>query len=193
MTSEARSDFEREGSCARAAQKMKLRSRASRALPVTLGAALALVSVRPAVAETVNILWTSSPSVGGTTLDLQVGDTIEWDVQLGHDLSEMPDQVLFDACDFTASNIKLNSPCTVGPAITQTTFNTPGTHYFACSVGLGFHCDLLNMNVTVVVSEDQPAPVPIWAPGIAAGLVLTGFAALRIREWPLAGRGKPTA
>jgi plastocyanin len=188
MSSEARTDFEREGSCARAAQKMKPRSRASRALPVTLGAALALVSVRPAVAETVNILWTSNPSVGGTTLDLQVGDTIKWDVQLGHDLSEMPDQVLFDACDFTGSAL-----ITVGPAITQTTFNTPGTHYFACSVGLGFHCDLLNMNVTVVVSEDQPAPVPIWAPGIAAGLVLTGFAALRIREWPLSGRGKPTA
>jgi plastocyanin len=123
------------------------------AFPVVLTAALTLLAARPAAAETVNILWTGSPSVGGTTIDLQVGDTIEWDIQLGHDLSEIPNQALFDACDFTGSTL-----ISIGPAITQTTFDAPGVHYFACSVGLGFHCELLNMNVTVVVSEAEQLP-----------------------------------
>ena len=90
-----------------------------------LSAALALLAVGPAAAATVNVLWTGSPRVGGTTIDLQVGDTIEWDVLVGHDLSEMPNQALFDACDFTGSNL-----ISIGPAVTDTTFTTPGTHYY---------------------------------------------------------------
>ncbi len=144
-----------------------------------LSAALALLAVGPAAAETVNVLWDALPPVGGTTIDLLVGDTIEWDVVLGHDLSEMPNQALFDACDFTGSNL-----ISIGPAITQTTFTTPGVHYFACSVGLGFHCELLNMRVTVVVSEGQAVtPVPTaWPLGVAAALTLTGLAALWSRH-----------
>jgi plastocyanin len=132
---------------------MKPRCRTPGALPVVFTAALTFLAVRPAAAEAVNILWTGSPSVGGTTIDLQVGDTIEWDIQLGHDLSEIPNQALFDACDFTGSTL-----ISIGPAIAQTTFASPGVHYFACSVGLGFHCELLNMNVTVVVSEAEQLP-----------------------------------
>ncbi len=120
-----------------------------------LSVILSLLAVGTAAAETVNVVWTAFPSVGGTTIDLQVGDTIEWDVQLGHDLSEIPDQALFDLCDFTGSTL-----ISIGPAITQTTFPTPGVHYFACSVGLGFHCGAFDMNVTVVVSEAVPTPTP---------------------------------
>jgi hypothetical protein len=132
---------------------MKPRCRTPGAFPVVFTAALTFLAVRPAAAEAFNILWTGSPSVGGTTIDLQVGDTIEWDIQLGHDLSEIPNQALFNACDFTGSSL-----ISIGPAITQTTFASPGVHYFACSVGLGFHCELLNMNVTVVVSEAEQLP-----------------------------------
>ena len=132
---------------------MKPRCRTPGAFPVVLTAALTLLAAMSAAAETVNILWTDSPSVGGTTIDLDVGDIIEWDIQLGHDLSEIPNQALFDACDFTGSNL-----ISIGPAIPQTTFASPGVHYFACSVGLGFHCELLNMNVTVVVSEAEQLP-----------------------------------
>ncbi len=134
-------------------QRMKPCCRTPGAFPIVLTAALTLLAFGPAAAETVNILWTGSPSVGGTTIDLDVGDIIEWDIELGHDLSEIPDQALFDACDFTGSNL-----ISIGHAITQTTFASPGVHYFACSVGLGFHCELLNMNVTVVVSEAEQLP-----------------------------------
>ena len=96
----------------------------------------------------------------------------------------MPSQALFDACDLTGSTL-----ISIGPAITQTTFTTPGVHYFTCSVGLGFHCELLNMKVTVVVSEGQPVPVPwAWPPGVAAALALAGLAALWSRR-----RGEPSA
>ena len=157
---------------------MKPHSGMPRAIPVVLTVALALLVASPAATETVNILWISFPSVGGTTIDLQVGDTIEWDIDLGHDLSEMPSQALFDACDLTGSTL-----ISIGPAVTPTTFNTPGVHYFACSVGLGLHCDSLNMKVTVVVSEGEPElmpmPVPLaWPPGVAAALALAGLAAL---------------
>ena len=163
---------------------MKPPSEMPRALPVAFTAVLALLAVRPAAAETVNILWTASPSVGGTTIELQVGDTIEWDIPFDHDLSEIPTQTLFDACNFTGSTL-----ISIGPAITQTTFPTPGVHYFACSVGLGFHCELLNMHVTVVVSEGQAAPVPsAWPIAVAAALILAGLAALWSRR-----RGEPSA
>ena len=72
----------------------------------------------------------------------------------------MVNQALFDACDFTGSTL-IGS----GPAIIQTTFDTPSVHYFACSVGLGFHCGNLNLNVTVVVSESpEPPTVPALSP-----------------------------
>lgn len=152
-------------------------SRTRRAIPVVCTAALALLAAGPAFAETVEVLWTANPSVGGTTIELQVGDTIEWDVQLGHDLSEMPSQALFDACNFTGSTL-----IAIGPTVSQTTFTTPGVHYFACSVGLGFHCELLNMNVTVVVSDAPLAqPVPsAWPTAVAAALALAGLAALTV-------------
>lgn len=154
-------------------------SRTRRTIPVVCTAALALLAAGPAFAETVEVLWTANPSVGGTTIELQVGDTIEWDVQLGHDLSEMPSQALFDACDFTGSTL-----IAIGPAVTQTTFDSTGVRYFACSVGAGFHCDLFNMNVTVVVSPAPPVGVPVvlWPPGVAAALALAGLAALRSRR-----------
>ncbi len=151
--------------------------RTPRAFPLVLVGALSLLVVGTAAAETVNVVWADFPSVGGTTIGLQVGDTIEWDVLVGHDLSELPSQALFDACDFTGSNL-----IAVGPAVTQTTFTTPGVHYFACSVGLGFHCELLNMNVTVVVSDAPLAqPVPsAWPTAVAAALALAGLAALTV-------------
>ena len=151
--------------------------RTPRAFPLVLVGALSLLAVGTAAAETVNVVWTDFPSVGGTTIDLQVGDTIEWDVLVGHDLSEVPSQALFDACDFTGSTL-----IAVGPAVTQTTFTTPGVHYFACSVGLGFHCELLNMKVTVVVSDAPLAqPVPsAWPTAVAAALALAGLAALTV-------------
>ena len=115
------------------------------------------------------------------TLDLEVGDTIEWDIQTDHDLSEMPNQALFDACDFTGS-----TSIATGPAVTQTTFTTPGVHYFACSVGGGFHCELLDMKVTVVVSEAQAVPSPSPA-GLVAALLGAGLVALRCgRDLPRA-------
>ena len=139
-----------------------------RALTGVLALTLLLLFAGPATAATVNVLWTSFPSVGGTTINLDVGDTIEWNVLLGHDLSEMAGQALFDACDFTGSNL-----IAVGPLVTQTTFNTAGVHYFSCSVGAGFHCDLLNMRVTVVVSG--PAVPVAWPPAVAAALALAGL------------------
>jgi plastocyanin len=153
---------------------VKLRS----ATPKTLSALLltALAFVRPAAAETVDVLWTSFPPAGGTTIELQAGDTIEWDIQVGHDLNEMASQALFDACDFTGSTL-----ISTGPAITQTTFNTPGVHHFACSVDTGFHCNFLNMKVTVVVSEGQPVPLG-WPPTLAAVLAVAAVAALRRRR-----------
>jgi plastocyanin len=153
---------------------VKLRSATPKTLSALLLAALAFV--RPAAAETVDVLWTSFPPVGGTTIELQTGDTIEWDVNVGHDLSEMASQALFDACDLTGSTL-----ISTGPAITQTTFNTPGVHYFACSVGGGFHCDSLNMKVTVVVSGAPPVPLA-WPPTLAAVLALAAVAALRRRQ-----------
>ena len=155
-------------------------SRTHRALTGAITVALALLAVWSAsAAETVEVFWTGSPSVGGTTIDVQVGDTIEWDIQSDHDLSELPSQALFDACDFTGSTL-----ISIGPAITQTTFDTPGVHYFACSVGLGFHCELLNMNVTVVVSGPEPPAVPVlaWPPGLAAVLAMAGLVVLRLKR-----------
>ncbi len=154
--------------------------RTPRAFSLVLVAALTLLAVGTAAAETVKILWTSFPSVGNTTLDLQVGDTIEWDIAVDHDLSEMPSQALFDACNFTGSTL-----IAIGPTVTQTTFTTPGVHYFACRVGLGFHCDLLNMRVRVVVSEGAPHPKGVpsaWPLGVAAALALAGLAVLRSRR-----------
>jgi plastocyanin len=154
------------------------------ALRGSITVSLALLAVGPAsAAETVEVLWTGNPSVGGTTIEVQVGDTIEWDVRLSHDLSELPSQALFDACDFTGSTL-----ISIGPDITETTFNTPGVHYFACSVGGGFHCELLNMNVTVVVSGPEPPAVPVlaWPPGLAAALVMAGLVVLRLKR-----RGRP--
>ena len=155
-------------------------SRTHRALTGAITVALALLAVGSAsAAETVEVFWTGSPSVGGTTIDVQVGDTIEWDIQSDHDLSEMPSQALFDACDFTGSTL-----IAIGPAVTQTTFTTPGVHYFACSVGLGFHCELLNMKVTIVVSDAPLAqPVPsAWPTALAAALALAGLAALAVGQ-----------
>ncbi len=125
---------------------------------IGLLAAFCFIGASAAKAETVNVLWTFFPSVGGTTIDLQVGDSIEWDVQPGHDLNEMPNQALFDACDFTDSTL-----ISTGPAITPTTFDSPGVHYFACSVQFGFHCESLNMNVTVVVPEPTPELLAVTA------------------------------
>jgi hypothetical protein len=89
----------------------------------------------------------------------------------------LPSQALFDACNLTGSTL-----IDIGPTVTQTTFNSPGVRYFACSVGAGFHCDLLNMKVTVVVSEAKPVPVLAWPLRVAAVLALAGLAALRIRR-----------
>ncbi len=49
---------------------------------------------------------------------------------------------------------------------------------------LGFHCELLNMHVTVVVSEGQAVtPVPTaWPLGVAAALTLAGLAVLWSRR-----------
>ena len=147
---------------------------------VVLTAALALLAVRPAAADTVNVLWASFPSVGGTTIDLQVGDTIEWDIKDFHDLVEMPDHALFDACDFTGSTL-----ISIGPAIAQTTFSSPGVHYFGCSVEDGFHCEFLNMKVTVVVSEAQPLPALSTRGLVLLGglLLAASIAEIRRRAW----------
>ncbi len=87
-----------------------------------------------------------------------------------------PNQALFNACDFTGSNL-----ISIGPVITQTTFASPGVHYFACSVGLGFHCELLNMNVTVVVSEaEQLATLSTSGRLLLGGLLMAAsIAAIR--------------
>ncbi len=136
-------------------------------------AALTLLAASPAAAETVEVSWTAFPPVANTTIDLQVGDSIEWDVFAGHDLAEMASQAAFDACDFTGSTI-----LATGPTVFQTDFDTPGTHYFSCSINDPVHCTVLEMKVTVVVSE--PVPIPVASlPVLAAALALAAIARLR--------------
>lgn len=145
---------------------------------LALALPLWLLVAGTSAAETIPVLWTGFPTVGGATIELEVGDTIEWDVVVGHDLWEMPNQALYDACDFTGSTL-----LAIGPVVTQTTFDVPGVYHFGCGVGGGFHCSALNMKVTVVVSEGPPvAAVPsAWPPGVAATLALLGWLALRRR------------
>ena len=162
---------------------MKPRSRTPRALLFVLTAALALLAVRPAAAATVNITWTLFPSSGGvpignTTIELVVGDTIEWNVQLGHNLLEMANENTYNTCNFIFSTLIAN-----GPTVVQTTYDTPGTHYYACNVALGSHCSSFAMRVAVNVSEAPPVPLPSAWPAAAAGaLALAGLAALRSRR-----------